>query len=102
MLFLQEDIKADMEKHKASEDEAAAAFTKFTEESEAQRDTIAGAINELETTKSTKQVETAVGSRTDAKGELASIMQTIKDTEPGCDFQLINFQTRSAKRAIEK
>jgi len=102
--LLIEDIEADKSKAKAAEDEAEEAYQKFVGESDTQIQTLQEGVTELETSKSGKitDSEAATGSRTTAKDELASTMQTIQDSQPGCDFQLINFATRKAKRAVEK
>lgn len=104
LTLLIEDIEADRLKAKAAEGEAAGAHTKFVDESNKQLETIRSGITQLESSKADKvlEAETTTGERATAKEELASIMLTIQDSQPGCDFQLVNFATRKAKRAVEK
>jgi chromosome segregation ATPase len=104
LTLLIEDVQADMKKAKEAETEAAEAYEKFDKESSSQITELEGAITTLEGDKSDKEqkVEDDTSSRSTSKDELEAIVKTIKDLQPGCDFQLVNFQTRSAKRAVEK
>eukprot|EP00929_Paragymnodinium_shiwhaense_P055369 TRINITY_DN2773_c0_g1_i1.p1 TRINITY_DN2773_c0_g1~~TRINITY_DN2773_c0_g1_i1.p1 ORF type:complete len:742 (+),score=325.88 TRINITY_DN2773_c0_g1_i1:126-2351(+) len=103
MTMIQEDIQKDISKateaEMTAEDEYLEVQTKLEKAIE-DGNTL---ISELEGTKSTKEEEvvTTEGDRTTKNGELASVMDKIKDAEPGCDFFMVNYPVRTQNRQIE-
>merc|ERR1719355_489359 len=87
MEMIHEDIKMDIEKAKAEEDQAQADFEKFKDDNEQSQKDLNKAIQELTATK--------------AKKELDITMKTLKDLAAGCDFIAVNFPLRAQNRAIE-
>jgi hypothetical protein len=101
--MLVEDIKSDQAKAKAAEDKAQEAFDEFETESTSQIEALATEIGRLLGVVADKEmdIQTEMGLRTGAKGELAAVMKTIKDAEPGCDYFCINYPIRLSNRQIE-
>jgi hypothetical protein len=101
--MLVEDIKADQAKAKKAEDLSQAEFDKFKEETEAQIAALAAEILRLQGVVAGKEeeIEQETSLRTASKAELASVMATIKDAEPGCDYFCIQYPLRLSNRQIE-
>merc|ERR1719473_1974810 len=103
MEMIHEDIKMDIEKAKAEEDQAQADFEKFNEDNEQSQKDLNKAIEELSATKGEKEgtVQETKDARLSAKKELDITMKTLKDLAAGCDFIAVNFPLRAQNRAIE-
>merc|ERR1719235_521599 len=97
------DIEKDSAKAKAEEEEAQKDYDEFKEESEAEIKSLEGEIEELEGVKGDKEesVKDNKGDRKTLKGELDSIMNTMKDALPLCNFMTINYDMRMENRQTE-
>merc|ERR1719421_1201881 len=83
MTLIKEDIEKDIAKADKQEEDSVAAYDKLVADTDA-------AIGAKEQTKA------------DLEGELASIMDYLKEIAPGCDFIAMNFKMRLSNRQIEK
>lgn len=101
--MLEEDILSDKTKAKAAEDEAQTEFDAFKKETEAQIEALNEHVSTLSGTKAEKEEgkQQEISLRSATKAELVSVMQTIKDAEPGCDYFTINYPVRLQNRQIE-
>merc|ERR1740138_1929954 len=101
--MLGEDILSDQAKAKKAEDASQAAFDTFKTETEASIGSLAAEISRLQGVVAGKEeeIEQETGLRAATKKELASVMATIKDAEPGCDYFCINYPLRLSNRQIE-
>jgi len=104
MTLIKQDIEKDMEKATKQEEEAQAAYDKLVED-------INAAIGSKEQTKADleggiaadEESRTAENStKATNEGELASIMDYLKEIAPGCDFIAMHFKMRLTNRQIEK
>jgi len=101
--LIEEDIHKDIKHADKEEEDAAAAFKLEKEELEKTIEAAKEAINEYRKAKSSAEQE-AIDKETERgakKGELDSTMAEIKAYTPGCEFLLLNFETRLQKRTIE-
>lgn len=101
--MLEEDITSDKTKAKAAEDAAQTEFLAFKAETEAQIQALTEHVSTLSGTKADKEESKTqeISLRSATKAELASVMQTIKDAEPGCDYFTIKYPVRLENRQIE-
>jgi len=101
--MIKEDIEKDKTKAKKDEDKAEEEFQTFKSESENQIGVLNDAITDLEDEISGKEtkVTEAKEERGTKKDELDSVVEKIKDAEPGCDFIRLNFPMRTKNRDIE-
>jgi hypothetical protein len=103
LAMLHEDILQDQTKAKQAEEKAQEEFDLFKKESEAAMEKLSEEIETLEGTVASKEeeIEQETELRLSAKKELFSVMTTIKDAEPGCDYFCINYPLRLKNRQIE-
>merc|ERR1719155_451982 len=101
--MIKDDIEKDKTKAKADEDKAEEEFQTFKTESEGQIQVLNDAITDLEDEISQKEtkVTEAKEERGTKKDELDSVVEKIKDAEPGCDFIRLNFDMRTKNRNVE-
>jgi len=101
--MIKEDIDKDLEKATTSEKEAQELFDETKKEMETTIENLEKLINSLTITKGEKEgeVEETADSRVKSHGLLMSVMETIKNAEPGCDYFTINFPLRSRDRNVE-
>jgi len=101
--MIHEDVVKDLDLAKAAEDKAAAKYVTFKTESETEIGELNKAVSDLEGEKAEKEeaVSELKSGRLVTKEELDAIMQTIRDTAPGCEYFTINYPTRLRNRQIE-
>lgn len=101
--MIKEDIDKDLEKATTSEKEAQELFDETKKEMETTIENLEKLINELTITKGEKEgeVKETTESRAKHHGLLMSVMETVKNAEPGCDYFTINFPLRSRDRNVE-
>merc|ERR1719379_2972166 len=104
MTLIKEDIEKDMAKATKIEEEAVAAYEKMVEDIDA-------AIGSKEQTKADLEGGIAAdeesrvaenSTKATNEGELASIMDYLKEIAPGCDFIAMHFKMRLTNRQLEK
>jgi len=103
MEMVKEDVKKDI---KAAEDEESEAIKDFNEEKSDLEGEIAAADTTIDAYSKDKaaQEKTAVDrgqERATSKGELDGQLAAYRALKPGCDFLLVNFDTRTKARQIE-
>jgi chromosome segregation ATPase len=103
LTMIKDDIDKDRAKAQKAEDASQKHYDEFSKECGDQVNGLNGAITELQGTIGEKEteVEEAVGQRSTKKGELTALIESIKGMQPGCDYMLVNYVVRSAKRKIE-
>jgi len=101
--IIEKDIEADISKAEADEKEAQDKYDKMKEESEKSIKDLEEAVDKLEEDKAGKEddIADAKKEKKTKQGELKSLLEKIKDAEPGCDFFAVNFKTRDANRKLE-
>lgn len=101
--LIEEDIKDDISKAKKAEKEAQEKYDKLKEESEKSIKDLTEAVDKLKGDRASKKkdVVDAEAEKKTKDGELKSLMEKIKEAEPGCDFFAVNFKTRNADRTLE-
>lgn len=103
MDMIHEDILADKAKAETEEHEAQDAYDKMKEDSEELIKTLTQEIEEQEGVrgkKETEKVETKKERGTD-KGELNSVLKTINEINPNCEYYTVNYKMRAANRQVE-
>jgi len=101
--LIEEDIKDDIKAAEKAEKEAQDKYDKLKEKLEKSIKDLTEAVDKLKEDKAgkVKDVADAKTERKTKEGELKSLMEKIKEAEPGCDFFAVNFKTRSADRKLE-
>merc|ERR1712129_365743 len=101
--LIEEDIKDDISKAEKAEKEAQDKYDKLKEESEKSIKDLTEAVDKLKGDRASKKkdVVDAKAEKKTKEGELKSLLEKIKEAEPGCDFFAVNFKTRSADRTLE-
>jgi len=100
---IEADIKADQTAAKKAEDKSQADYDTFKGESEDSIKKLNTAITGLEESRGDKEVSIQAKKKTtnSKKKSLASVIKQMKAVQPGCDFLLVNFKTRTANRKLE-
>jgi len=100
---LKKDVEKDQKSAKTAEDTAQTDHDKFVTESEASITTLEGDINTKNSEKATKEksIKTKKATTNTKKGSLDTVIKKMKAAQPGCDFLLVNFQTRTDNRKLE-
>jgi len=103
LTMIKDDIDKDRVKAQTAEGKAQKHYDEFSGECGTQIEGLNGAIIELQGTIGEKEteVEDTVGQRSTKKGELTTVIESIKGLQPGCDYMLVNYVVRSASRKIE-
>jgi len=101
--MIKDDIKKDIDKSKDEEKAAKEAYKKMKEDTEAEIESCESSIADYKDkiAEAEKAVGEAEESKTDSKKALDSIMESIKDAEPDCNFITVNFEMRIKNRQIE-
>jgi len=104
MTLIKEDIEKDIAKAKKEEEEAVASYEKLVEDIDASIGAKELTKADLEGTIAADEESRTAENSTKAtnEGELASIMDFLKEIAPGCDFIAMNFKMRLTNRQIEK
>jgi prefoldin subunit 5 len=102
--MIKDDIEADKEKGKQEEADAQKMYDETKKSLETSQADLGKQVDEMTITKGDKvtSMEDTVGERRLKKDELVGIMEKIKSVQPGCDFFLVNYKVRKAKRTVEK
>jgi len=98
-----EDILKDQKKHKEEEDAAQEEFDTFKKESEAEMKALqkeADKKDGIKGDKTSDKVDTKKA-RKDKADDWESVMKTMKDIAPNCEYYAVNFKLRSSNRALE-
>jgi len=101
--LIENDIKDDISKAEEAEKDAQEKYDKLKEESEKSIKDLEEAVDKLNKDKAGKE-DDVVDAKTERKtkdGELKSLLEKVKEAEPGCDFFAVNFKKRSANRTLE-
>merc|ERR1719181_1922480 len=104
MTLIKQDIEKDIAKAKKEEEEAVASYEKLVEDIDASIGAKELTKADLEGTIAADEESRTAENSTKAtnEGELASIMDFLKEIAPGCDFIAMNFKMRLTNRQIEK
>jgi predicted nucleic acid-binding Zn-ribbon protein len=104
MTLIKQDIEKDSAKAKKEEEEAVASYEKLVEDIDASIGAKELTKADLEGTIAADEESRTAENSTKAtnEGELASIMDFLKEIAPGCDFIAMNFKMRLTNRQIEK
>merc|ERR1719409_695783 len=104
MTLIKQDIEKDIAKAKKKKKEAVASYEKLVEDIDASIGAKELTKADLEGTIAADEESRTAENSTKAtnEGELASIMDFLKEIAPGCDFIAMNFKMRLTNRQIEK
>merc|ERR1719478_318860 len=100
MTLIKEDIEKDMAKATKQEEEAVAAYDNLDAAIAAKEQTKADLEGTIAADEESRTAENST--KATNEGELASIMEYLKEIAPGCDFIAMNFKMRLTNRQIEK
>jgi len=101
--LIKKDVETDQKSAKSSEDTAQTNHDKFVKESNASIKKLKEDINKKNEEKATKEKSIGTKKETSAtkKGSLDTVVKKMKAAQPGCDFLLVNFKTRTENRKLE-
>merc|ERR1719424_809275 len=101
--MIKDDVDKDRAKALKAEDAAKKHYDEFSGECGVQIQGLNDAIIELQGKigETETEVEDSIGQRSTKKGELTALIESIKGSQSGCDFMLVNYVVRNAKREIE-
>jgi predicted nucleic acid-binding Zn-ribbon protein len=104
MTLIKEDIEKDMAKATKQEEDAVAAYDKLVEDIDASIGAKMQTKADLEGSIAADEESRTAENSTKAtnEGELASVMDYLKEIAPGCDFIAMHFTMRLKNRQIEK
>lgn len=103
MKMVADDVRKEVLEAEKDEKEAVAAYKKNKAAFEAEKDEIDTARSQFMKVRSTKKLDrtSAKDSKATITGQLDSLVGTMADVKPNCDFYINNFESRSKNRQTE-
>jgi chromosome segregation ATPase len=103
MKMVADDVRKEILEAEKDENEASAAYKKNMAAFEAEKNEIDTARSHFQTVRSTKSLDltSANDSKATITGQLDSLVGTMAEVKPNCDFYINNFESRSKNRQSE-